>query len=496
MKPTFFARRTTSSLSLALVVVIAALAVSAARRPRYGGTLTVELAGRVISLDPAQPQASIEDQIAQDRLLTLISDRLITLDEHGQPQPSLALSWQHDAAFKHWEFQLRADTHFQDGTLIRPDAVVSSLKVTNPGWEISGNTNSHTIWTEPTIAIAVELSVAIDSDIPRPDLLYILAEPRNSILLRKSFGAVVGSGPFRIATWEPGQHAVLTANDDYWGGRPFVDSIDIQMGRDARDRMMDLDLGKSDVIEVSPESARFAAARGSRIFASDPSELLAVAFMRSSAAAKDVRVRQALSIAIDRASLVNVILQKEGESAAALLPQWSTGYAFLFSAPFDPAASQQLVAQISPAPALKLGYDSADALERMIAERIAVNAQAAGIAISAQAISADVSAAPAPDARVIRFLLASPAPGIALENCVQSLAAIADIDASLTAPIANPDDLDSLYSRERALLDTYEVIPLVHLPQVVGLSGRARDWMPLRSGEWRLADVWLDGASQ
>ncbi|HEV2299597.1 MAG TPA: ABC transporter substrate-binding protein [Candidatus Acidoferrales bacterium] len=480
-----------NKLSLALlVVVIAALAAFAARRPRYGGTLTVELAGRVTSLDPAQPQASVEDQLSQDHLLTLFADRLVALGSHGQPQPALAVKWNYSLNndFIHWFITLRTGVIFQDGTPVNYESVVPSLQLANPTWSFQ-----KLVPSDGHITFDV---ILVDTKIPVPDLPYILAEPRNSILLRKSFGAVVGSGPFRITTWEPGQHAVLTANDDYWGGRPFLDSIDVQMGRAARDRMMDLDLGKSDLIEVSPEIARLAAARGSRISASDPSELLAVVFLRTSAVAKDIRARQALSLAIDRASLVNFVLQKEGEPAAALLPQWSAGYAFLFSAPFDPAASQQLAAQISPAPALKLGYDSADALERMIAQRIAVNAQAAGIAVSAQAIPGDASAAPALDARVIRLPLSSPAPGIALENSIQSLAAIADIDPSLTAPLANPDDLDSLYSRERALLDTYEFIPLVHLPQVVGLSARVRDWMPLRSGEWRLADVWLDGAPQ
>src|SRR5690348_15885198 len=94
MKPIFCARRMRNTLSLALLLIVAALAASAARRPRYGGTLTVELACRVTSLDPAQPQATVEDQLAQDRLLTLISDRLITLGDHGQPQPSLAWDWQ------------------------------------------------------------------------------------------------------------------------------------------------------------------------------------------------------------------------------------------------------------------------------------------------------------------------------------------------------------------------------------------------------------------
>lgn len=482
-------RTTAKKTAVWLLVVVAALAASAARRPRYGGTLTVEFSGRVMSLDPAQPQANVEDQLAQERILTLIADRLVTLDSHGQPQQGLAWDW-HESTngdASHWEVNLRPGAAFQDGTPVSYESVVPSLQLANPGWEFEKSQFS--------VGQTKLDKILINTKIPVPDLPYILAEPRNSILLRKSFGAVVGSGPFRISTWEPGQYAVLTANDSYWGGRPFVDSIDIQMGRAARDRMMDLDLSKSDVIEVSPESARLAAARGSRIAASDSSELLAVAFMRSSTAAKDIRIREALSLAIDRASLVNFVLQKEGEPAASLLPQWSTGYSFLFSAPFDPDAARQLAAQFSPAPALKLGYDSADALARMIAERIVVNAQAAGIAVLPLAIANDTSA-PVIDARLIRLPLASPAPAVALGNCLQSLAPFADLDPSLIAPLANPDDLDSLYSRENSVLGTYEILPLVHLPEVVGLSARVRDWMPLRSGEWRLADVWLDGAPQ
>ncbi|HKW88941.1 MAG TPA: ABC transporter substrate-binding protein [Candidatus Acidoferrales bacterium] len=472
---------------LALLVILAALAATAARRPRYGGTLTIEFAGRVMSLDPVQPQASGEDHLAQERLLTLIADRLVTLDDHGQPRPSLAWDFEKKSNGdpSGWLITLVPGRTFQDGTPANYENIVPSLQRANPTWSFreldvhSGQMNTQII--------------SINTGISVPDLPYILAEPRNSILLHKSFGAVVGTGPFRITTWEPGQHAVLTANDSYWAGRPFVDSIDIQMGRDARDRMMDLDLSKSDVIEVSPESARLATARGSRISASDPSELLAVAFMNASAAAKDIRVRQALSLAIDRASLVNVVLQKEGEPATALLPQWSAGYAFLFSAPFDPTASQQLVAQISPVLALKLGYDSGDPLERMIAERIAVNAQAAGISVSALPAVNDSSAS-AFDARLIRIPLASPAPGVALENLLETLA-VAEGPNPVFAPVASPDDLQYLNSRERETLGAYDLIPLVHLPQVVGLSSRVRDWMPLRSGEWRLADVWLDGAA-
>ncbi|HLW43567.1 MAG TPA: hypothetical protein VKS00_03705, partial [Candidatus Acidoferrales bacterium] len=211
---------------------------------------------------------------------------------------------------------------------------------------------------------------------------------------------------------------------------------------------------------------------------------------------------------IDRASLVDFVLQKEGAPAGALLPQWSSGYEFLFSTAADAATARPLASQISPAHAMRLGYDADDSMERMIAERIAVNAQAAGISISARAIAsgspdgttnrgangaANVSEY---DARIVRLPMSSPAPGVALADFLQTFAQLADLDPSLTASLNDPANPEQLYSRERAVVDTYEVIPLVHVPEVVGLSARVRDWIPVRWGAWRLADIWLDGAAQ
>ena len=490
MRRTSSARSTTSSLLFALLFV--ALPTSAARRPRYGGTLTVDLQGRATSLDPAQKQGSVVDEIAQERLLRLIADRLVTLDQFGRPKPALALSWQHDGKFTRWSFRLRPNIEFQDASPFTPDSVATSLQAMNPRWHVGVASDS----------------VVVESDSPLPDLLYVLAETRNSILLRKPADVIVGTGPFRLTTWEAGRHAVFAANDDYWGGRPFVDGIDVQMGRTIRERMVDLDLGKADIADVAPDRARIDASRGVKISTSDPTELLALVFARSSARAKDIRVRQALSLAVDRASLVDFALQREGAPAGAPLPQWSSGYEFLFSTAPDVATARQLASQISPAHVLRLGYDADDPMERMIAERITVNAQAAGISIYARAISADspggtanratnrAASVPEYDARIVRLPMSSPAPGVALGDFVQTVAQLADLDPSLTAPLKDPANPEQLYSRERAVVDTYEIIPLVHVPEVVGLSARVRDWMPARWGAWRVADIWLDGAAQ
>lgn len=295
--------------------------------------------------------------------------------------------------------------------------------------------------------------------------------------------------PFKMAEWEPGKHATLVANDDASGGRPFVNSVQIQMGRTARDRTLDLELGKADLAEIPVEQARQAADRGVRVSLSQPDELLALVFPAGRAATEDARVREALAAAIDRASIVNFILQKNGEAAGGLLPQWSSGTAFLFPTGADPGRAKELWTQIASAPKLTLRYDSGDPLEQSVAERIVVNAREAGVSVTAQAMQAGAPAAGV-DAMLMRLRMATTAPRAALVNYLSALGPVANIDASALPDPATPQDI---YDRERAVISSGRVVPLVWLPQVYGLSARVRNWKAPGPGEtWPLADVWLD----
>ena len=306
--------------------------------------------------------------------------------------------------------------------------------------------------------------------------------------------ASVPGAPFKIAEWEPGKHATLVANENALGGRAFVDSVQIQMGRPPREMLLDLELGKTDLAEIPVEQARRAAERGVRISASQPDELLAIVFPEGRAVTEDPRVREALGASIDRASIVTFILQKNGEAAGGLLPQWSSGTAFLFSTAADPAHAKEIWAQIAGPPKLVLGYDSGDSLQQSVAERIVVNAREAGIALTAQATQggAPPAAAAVVDAQLIRLRMASPLPRAALVNFLAVLGPLAKIEAP---PLPELAAAQEIYDRERAAVDSKRVVPLVWLPQVFGLSTRLRNWKTPGPGEtWPLADVWLDGA--
>ena len=305
-------------------------------------------------------------------------------------------------------------------------------------------------------------------------------------------GTVVGapgSGAFRISEWQPGKHLTLLANENAPGGRPFIDAIEVDMGKPAHDRLLDLALAKTDFADIPPEEARQAAARGLRVTASQPDELLALIFTSGAGAVDDPRVREALADSIDRAAIVEFILQKEGEPAGGLLPQWLSGTAFLFPPVADLARAKELRRQIGTSPQIRLGYDSDDALEQSMAERIVVDAREAGVTVAAAPLPPGAFPGSKQNAKLIRLLIASPHASVALVNLAPKLASI----ASLGLAVPPTPDAEQIAALQQQALNGFRIVPLVWVPRVYGLSERVRDWQVPATGEsWPLADVWLD----
>jgi peptide/nickel transport system substrate-binding protein len=319
-----------------------------------------------------------------------------------------------------------------------------------------------------------------------------------------TFSGTAGSGPFRVAEWEPGKRLTLSANDDFPGGRPFVDSVEIRMGRDAKDRLVDLELDNTDLAEIPAEDARRAADRGVRVSASKANQLIALVFISGRPLAEDAHVREEISRTIDRTSIVNFLLQKEGEPAWSLLPQWSSGTAFLFSAAAEPAdkntersagniaKGQQPV--MTGSSKFALGYDAGDGLEQTIAERITVNAREGGFAVALTALPSAPAGSRKVDARLVRWEMPSPRPHEALMGFIRQLGPFTGIDA---APLPDSASPEQIYGRERTIVSNHRVVPIAWMPRVYGLGARMRDWNAPPAGEnWPLADVWLSGITE
>ena len=463
-----------------------------------------------VSLDPRVWQMGSLEAAANDKLAELVFERLVALDNYGRFQPVLATEWSHDGAYRRWQFTIRAGIRFSDGSMLSAADVVAALQPLLPGTQqisVSGN------------------AIGIKSSLPAPDLLEQLASGRYFVYRVLASGAFAGTGPFILteaplgpghgdeknspsprgdtssgaASRSDGAHLFFRANEDAWSGRPFVDGIDVTLGVPPLRAMFDLQLGKADVIELSPDLVPRARQAGLRIWTSEPMTLYGLRFDEAQSPTSDVRLREALSLSFDRGTMANVLLQKQAEPAAALLPQWLSGYAFLFTVDTNLERAKELRRglpsnEAGGAEPLRLRVDPAGDLAKLLGERVAVNARQAAIRvqvlsrpITRAGVAAPVSSEPSAGVHLFAWHYSSLSPRAELDSmfAAYNLTEPSEVNATST-------EFEQLSARERRILEEWRVLPFVTEAESVGLGLTVRDWMPARWGEWHLADVWLE----
>ncbi len=437
------------------VLLIAASSARADTRPQYGGTLRISMTMSASSLDPAD----MADSVGSRNLVALIFDTLVTVDSNGRPQSALAESWQSAPGDRGLEFRLRRNVKFHDGTPLTAEIAASSLRKANPAWNV----------TAAGDVVTIESARAV------PELLQEVALARNAIAKKDANGNLSGTGPFHIVNWQPGKRLVAAANEDYWNGRPFVDEIDVDMGRNFRDQMKALEGGKADLVELAPEQMHRVVSQRYELLRSSPIELIALKFAKEPASAQEKASRDALRLSIERQSMHNVLLQGAGQPTASLLPTWMSGYGFVFSTEPDRLRAQQLRDQIPGVPSFTLGYDSNDSLVRLLAERIALNARDAGLSVQLNASATEL--------RVVRIPLATCDPWTSL--------LVLNNQLGLPPIEAKAHSLEQLFASEQSMLASGRIIPLFHLPLAYAAGTNLHDWTVMPGGKLNIAGASL-----
>ncbi len=443
-------------------LMIGALAAKAETRPQYGGVLHIAMRAAPATLDPAAADSTDgtqPDSIGRRSLELLIFDTLVAEDERTRVQPSLATSWQASAGNQRWQFRIRRGVKFSDGAPLSAEITVDSLRVANPAWKVSLDGDS----------------VVIETGSADADLLAELALPRNAIVKRNPDNTISGTGAFHVVDWQPGKRLSLAAYDECWRGRPFLDAIEIELGKGFREQMTELEIGKADLVEVEAAQAHRISRPERRVVSSAPIDLLALLFARDAASAEEKLLRGALAWSIERGSIRSVLLQGAGQPAAGILPNWMSGYGFVFSTEADLPRARQARAQVHTIPNWTLGYDGSDPMARLLAERIALNAKDAGLALQPTPV-------PGADLRLVLIPLDSPDAWVALAN----------ISAAAGMPAARGNAVEDLYQAEQAVLATERVIPLFHLPVSYASSAAVKAWALRPDGSWNLADTWRE----
>ena len=392
-------------------------------------------------------------------MIVLIFDTLVTTDSSGRVQGALAESWQTSPTDQRVEMRLRQNVKFQDGSPLTAETAAGSLRRGNPGWNV----------------MSAGDVVTILSGVSASELLQELALPRNAIAKRDSGSSSIGTGPFHVADWQSGKRLTLAANEDYWGGRPFLDQIEIEMGRTFRDQMNALESGRASLVEVAPEQMHRIGSQRYELLHSSPMELVALKFAGDAASAQQRNIRDALRFSIERHSMQTVLLQGAGQTSASLLPTWMSGYAFVFSTEADLARARELRDQVPGVPTLTMGYDKNDPMARLLAERITLNAKDAGLWVQ---LNPDAN-----DLRLLRIPLTSSNPRIALEALNSQFG---------LPPIRNKSQsIEDLFSAEQTALASGRVIPLFHLQLAYASTVSLREWAIMPDGSVDLAKAWL-----
>jgi peptide/nickel transport system substrate-binding protein len=287
-----------------------ALLPGPASAQKQGGSITFGLELDISGFDPLK--VGVFDT-ASFTAAAAIFDTLTTLDDKGVAQPKLALSWDHSEDFKTWTFKLRPGVKFHDGTPFNAEAAKANFDRQK----------------DPANKCRCAFYISYIHDVQAPDeltLIYNLNDPQvnlpalitipstNNVIQSPTAWKTkgddynrnpVGTGPYILKSWNAGDRMVLERNPDYWNkGHPHLDRIVLKPLPDAQSRFASLQSGEADIIwddETDADNIQKAqkdtklavhtyAGSGASVYA----------FNTKVAPFDDVRVRQALVMAIDR----------------------------------------------------------------------------------------------------------------------------------------------------------------------------------------------------
>jgi peptide/nickel transport system substrate-binding protein len=380
----------------ASLIAMAALPGAAAAQTARQRTLVVGVASDPANLEPGTNRA---EPIGSEIILNVF-DTLVawTPPEFRVLEGRLAASWTVSPDGKRFDFVLRPNVKFHDGTACDAEAVKFSLertKIINPFMRASFDTIESITVTGP-LAVRIELKETM------PVFLSLLAQPQAAIVsptaARRHGEAFnvnpVGTGPFRFRSYRPDTDVVLDANPEYFRGAPQLQRIIYRIIPDASTRRLEIENGGLDIVHQSGQLAAIPAGDVRALRANPNVEVIEVPSQiirqlefnnnRPDSPVADVRVRRAITHAIDYDGLLEGVFG--GTADRVYGPLTSNNWAFdprmrEMAPKFDQARARQLLAEAGVRPGqLRLTlYSFQGPLWGAVATFIQANLAAVGI---------------------------------------------------------------------------------------------------------------------
>jgi peptide/nickel transport system substrate-binding protein len=254
-----------------------------------------------------------------------VSETLTELDVRGDAglMPRLAESWEQQED-GNWRFTLRDGVTFSDGTTLDAADVVHSIE---RAFDASLTCESPRYFGEATVtATAVDdltVDIAVDPVQPILPLLMSLVTIVPSETPLEFVRDPIGTGPYTVTEWTPGQQVVLTRRDDYWGEAPAVETATYVARPDPAVRAAMVAAGEAD---IAPSITQVDATDPAMDFPYLDSETVYLRLDATVAPLDDVRVRRAFNMAIDREAFIGTLVPDSALLATAMYAPTTQGW--------------------------------------------------------------------------------------------------------------------------------------------------------------------------
>ncbi|RJG41132.1 ABC transporter substrate-binding protein [Mesorhizobium sp. DCY119] len=339
----------------------------------YGAELKVGLAASTTSMDPQFYVNGPNSAMARN-----IFDGLINQDDKQQVQPALAESWKviDDTT---WEFKLRPNVKFHDGSDFTADDVIASVKRVALASQNSPSSFEAYVKDIVDVTAVDPLTVRITTKAPTPllpnNLSRIAVMPaeleKTPTQDLNSGKGVIGTGPFKFVSWAPDDHVTLERFDGYWGEKAAWDKITFRVFKNSSARVAAILSGDVDLIESIPtadtrnleksDKLSVISVPGNRIMYLHMDQGRDISPFAVGADGKNplqkVEVRKAMSLAINREALVDRIMDGQGLPAGQLVPEGYFGHSpDLGVDPYDAPKAKQMLADAGYPDGFKLTF--------------------------------------------------------------------------------------------------------------------------------------------
>ncbi|MCD6545032.1 MAG: glutathione ABC transporter substrate-binding protein [Thermotogae bacterium] len=340
-------RKRTWSLVI-LLVSLSFLLIFAGEAPKYGGKVIYTMGTDAKTLLPPHINDSPSGEVARH-----IFEGLVEYDEKLNIKPLLAEKWEMSNDGLTYTFYLRKGVKFHDGTDFNAQAVKKTFD-----FIINGKLRRTNIYKKriKEVEIVDDYTVRFHLKAPFSDFLNYMASTNADILSPKAiekygddygeFGKYpVGTGPFVFVEWKPGEKIVLKANENYWGGRPYLDEIEFRVTPEDVTRALQIQSGDAHITTRVPPVMYNALKKDPRVVIERVPETRVI-FLGINTIKKpldDIRVRRALNYAIDKEKICKVVLQGMAFPLKSPISELLPGHYPVGAYPYDPKKAKELL---------------------------------------------------------------------------------------------------------------------------------------------------------